>query len=166
MFESDSTEKLLHYAVGVLARRAHSRGELEEKLLAKAKVEEVRVVLSRLEELNLLNDERYAYNFALWRMQQDGWGPAKALHFLLRRRVEAPLARSAVERVRHELGDTTLIQDYLNKHWNRRAAPNDRQSIQKLISRLQRRGFQEETIYSALRQIIPAAAWQRFERGD
>ncbi len=166
MLESDSTEKLLHRAVAALARRAYSRGELEEKLLSKAKEEDVRVVLTRLEGLNLLNDERYAYNFALWRMKQDGWGPAKALHSLLRRRVEAPLAKSAVERVRLELGDTNLIQSYLGKRWTRHAAPNDRKSIQKLISHLQRRGFQEETIYSALRQIIPAAAWQRFERGD
>ncbi len=166
MIENESTEKLLHAAVRALARRAYSRGELEARLCLKAQEEEVRIVLRRLEELNLLNDGQYAYNFALWRMKQDGWGPAKALHSLLRRKVEPQLAKAAVDRVRRELGDAYLLQNYLNSYSSRHETPHDRKSIQKLISRLQRRGFQEEVIHGVLRKTIPAAAWYRFERGD
>jgi len=164
--DGESTEKLMNQAIRALARRAHSRGELEARLRLKAEEGEVSDVLRRLEELNLLNDEQFAYNFALWRMKQDGWGPAKALHSLIRRRVEPQLAKSAVERVRRELGDARLLQEYLDRYGGRHEPPRDRKSIQKLISRLQRRGFQEDVILAVLRQIIPPAAWQRFERGD
>ncbi len=165
--DSDSTERVLQNAVRALARRAHSRGELKDKLLRKVTDEEqVGEVLRRLEELNLLNDGQFAYNFALWRMRQDGWGPAKAVHGLLRRGVDPRLAKEAVERVRHELGDACLLEDYLKKYTCRHVVPTDRKSIQKLIARLQRRGFQEDIIYGVLRQVLPPEAWQRFDRGE
>ncbi len=163
---SESIEKLLGKAVRALARRAYSRGELEARLRGNADEAEVTAVLSRLAELNLLNDAQYAYNFALWRMKQDGWGPAKVLQSLLRRRVDAPLANAAVDRVRREIGDVCLLRNYLNKYSSRHGTPQDRTSIQRLISRLQRRGFPEEVIYSVLRQVIPTAAWRCFETGD
>ncbi len=166
MIESESKNRLLRRAVRALARKPHSRGELEARLSPGADVTEVQQVLVRLEDLNLLNDEQYAYNFALWRMKQDGWGPAKALHALLRRRVAPNLAQAAVERVRREAGDACLLQEYLRGYSRKHQLPQDRKSIQRLISRLQRRGFPEEVIYGVLRQLLPAASWHCFDRGD
>jgi SOS response regulatory protein OraA/RecX len=150
----------------LLARRAYSRGELEARLCADPDEAGLEAVLRRLEELNLLNDEQFAYNFALCRMMQDGWGPIKVLHSLLRRRVEAHLAESAIERVRQEIGDGSLLQGFLADYCSKHRLPEDRRSIQRLVSRLKRRGFAEETIYSVLRRTIPAEAWRCFDSGD
>ncbi len=166
MSESETANKLLQKAVRALARKSFSRGELEARLRSGADAEDVNHVLERLEELNLLNDEQYAYNFALWRMKQDGWGPAKVLHALLARHVEERLAQTAIERVRKEAGDAPLLEEYLRGFAGKHGLPRDRKSIQKLILRLQRRGFPDEVIRRVLGQVIPAAAWQRFETGE
>lgn len=166
MIEGESAKRLLHKAVRTLARRAHSRGELRAKLRSGADEEDVNLVLQRLEELNLLNDEQYAYDFAHSRMKQDGWGPIRVLHSLLRRFIEPHLAESAIERIRREKGDRHLLEGYLQGYCSKHGLPRDQRSIQRLISHLQRRGFQEETIYSTLRQAIPATAWRCFDRGD
>jgi SOS response regulatory protein OraA/RecX len=166
VIEGESAKKLLQKAGRLLARRAYSRGELEAKLRSQAEEKEIQAVLGRLEELNLLNDEQYAYNFAHCRMRQEGWGPLKVLHALLRREVASHLAESAIERVRQETGDGPLLQEYLEGYCTKHGLPQDRKAIQKLVSRLRRRGFQEEIIYGILRQKIPAAVWRRFDTGD
>jgi SOS response regulatory protein OraA/RecX len=166
VIEGESAKKLLQKAGRLLARRAYSRGELEAKLRSRAEEKEIRAVLDRLEELNLLNDEHYAYNFAHCRMRHEGWGPLKVLHALLRHEVASHLAESAIERVRKETGDGPLLQEYLAGYCAKYGLPQDRKAIRKLVSRLRRRGFQEEVIYSVLRQNIPAAVWHRFDTGE
>ncbi len=167
MTEEDSAKRLLHQGVRALAQRAYSRRELEAKLRSRAAGQDVEPVLRRLEELNLLNDEQYSYNFALRRMKQDGWGPAKVIHSLVRHLVEPQLAEAAVDRVRRETGDVRLLEEYLQACTDKRGLPQDRKSVQKLVSRLQRKGFQEDVIYTVLRRMIPAAAWKnRFDTGD
>ncbi len=166
MIEGESARKLMQKAGRLLARRAYSRGELEARLCADPDEAGLEAVLRRLEELNLLNDEQFAYNFALCRMMQDGWGPIKVLHSLLRRRVEAHLAESAIERVRQEIGDGNLLQGFLAGYCSKHGLPEDRRSIQRFVSRLKRRGFSEETIYSVFRRTIPAEAWRCFDTGD
>jgi SOS response regulatory protein OraA/RecX len=166
VIEGEPAKKLLQKAGRLLARRAYSRGDLEMKLRRQADEDVTQAVLARLQELNLLNDEQYAYNFAHCRMRQDGWGPVKVLYALLRHGVASHVAESAIERVRVEAGDGTLLLQYLEGFCARHGMPQDRRTIQKLVSRLRRRGFQEEVIYEVLRQKIPAAAWQRFETGD
>lgn len=166
MIEGESARKLLQKAGRLLARRAYSRGELEAKLRSHAEEPKIREVLLRLQELNLLNDEQYAYNFAHCRMRQEGWGPLKVLHALLRREIASPVAESAIERVRRETGDGPLLSEYLDGYFAKRGKPQDRKGLQKLVSRLRRRGFQEAVVYDVLRQKVSAAIWQRFDTGD
>jgi regulatory protein len=51
---------LRNRAIGLLARREHSRAELARKLMAHAESEEVFRLLDELESEGLLSDERYA----------------------------------------------------------------------------------------------------------
>ncbi len=150
----------------LLGRREYSRGELRRKLLRHAVDVEVDRVLDRLEGLKLLNDSEYAYNFALSRMRQHGWGPLKVLDSLRRREVAAQVAALAVERVHRESDEAALLREYLRTHLSKRGAPKDRKDIHKLISHLRRRGFEDGVIYEALRRGVPAAAWKKFEIGE
>jgi len=159
------TKKLLSKAGNLLARKAHSRGELREKLLRFGDMQSVEAALDRLQELNLLNDGEYAYNFASRRATQEGWGPLRVRQALLRRRVAPQLVDSALERVKAECGDTAL-REYIEKHCEKTGWPQDRKGIQRLIGHLRRRGFHEESIISALRPRIQASVWQRFDTGD
>jgi len=158
-------KKLLSKAGNLLARRPHSRGELREKLLRSGDEQSVEAALDRLQELNLLNDREYAYNFASRRVAQEGWGPLKVRQALMQRRVASALVDDTLERVAGECGDTAL-RAYVEKHCRKTGWPHDRKGIQRLIGHLRRRGFHEDSIISALRLRIPASVWQRFDTGD
>jgi regulatory protein len=157
---------LLKKAGALLARRAYSRGELCEKLVRIAGGIPVEDVLDRLEQLNLLNDADYAYNFALYRVRQEGWPPARVQQCLVRRQVEQSVIDSALERVRHELGADAPLARCLHKYCRNRGTPEDPKSVRKLVLYLRRRGFDEDSIISGLKQIIPEAKWQHFETGE
>jgi regulatory protein len=164
--EADPNKKLLQKAGSLLARRSHSRGELRDKLAAHGGAVEVETVLDRLERLNLLNDTDYAYNLAVRWIRQEGWGPIKVHHLLMRRHIAAPVADSAIDRVRLEISDEVALESYLKRLCRTHPLPGDRRGIHKLFLSLQRRGFPEEAIWSVLRKRIPLAAWQIFETGE
>ncbi len=164
--EAELQKKLLKKAGRLLARRAHSRYELREKLSKLASEKDLNVLLDRLEQLKLLNDADYAYNFAFYRIAQDKWGPIKVQHFLLRQYVTPQIVESAIDRVRQEMSDSDVLMEYLRQYFQKKRSPGNRKEIKKLILHLQRRGFYQNTIYSVLQEMIPAGAWQDFEPGE
>jgi regulatory protein len=164
--EADPNKRLMQKAGKLLAVRARSRGELRLKLSSLAEEAQLEEFLDRLQELDLLNDAEYAYNFAVRRFRQDGWGPAKVFHSLLRHHVAPPAAESAIERVRQQTGDELLLQEYLERYFRKSEIPRDRKGIQKLVCHLRRRGFHEDIIFQILRRRIPAAAWGHIDTGE
>jgi regulatory protein len=166
VIQAEISKKLMNRAGRLLGRRAYSRGEMRLKLLRDAEAEQVDSVLDRLEELKLLNDEEYAYNFALCRMVQEGWGPLKARQALIRRQITPQVADAAVDRARGSGDEAVMLRVYLDRISQKGGLPQDRKGIQKLISHLRRRGFYDVTIFRVLRQLVHAAAWRCFEIGD
>jgi SOS response regulatory protein OraA/RecX len=139
---------------------------LRAKLTSLGEAQQIESVLDRLERLNLLNDADYAYNSASRWIKQDGWGPIKATHRLLRRQVPAEIAAAAINQVRQEISDTDALEAFLERQSRTRSLPCDRKGIHKLIMSLRRRGYPEEAIWSVLRLRIPAAARQNFDTGE
>ncbi len=164
--ESDCIKKLMQKAGSLLARRAYSRGELQDKLASIGEPQQVESVLDRLEQLNLLNDAEYSYNSASRWIRHDGWGPTKARDLLLRRKVPASLAEAAIDRVRQEISEAEALEAYLKRRCRTRPLPEDSKGIHKLVVSLGRRGYSPEVICSVLRQKIPTAAWQHFDTGE
>jgi SOS response regulatory protein OraA/RecX len=163
---TDLQKKLLNRAGTLLGRRSYSRGEMRAKLSNLADSSDVDAALDRLESLNLLNDSDYAYNFASSRIRLQGWGPIKVRHALLRREVSAQVVDAAIARVRRETGDEEVLRDYLDRYCIKHGVPGNRRALQKLVAHLERRGFGDAAIYSALRRVIPAGVWECFETGE
>jgi regulatory protein len=158
---------LMQKAGAFLARRAYSRGELKRKLAAMAEDSEIESALNRLEQLNLLNDADYAYNFALQRIRQQGWSPAKVQDALIRRQVCEAVIENVLDRIRRETPEQPVfVMEYLRKRYSRSGLPLDPKGIRDLIRHLHQRGFEDELIFAALRELIPASALQPFETGD
>ena len=157
---------LLKKAAALLSRRPYSRGELRITLQSFSNEVSPEPVLDRLEQLNLLNDMEYAYNFALYRIQGEGWGPAKVKISLLRRHVAGSVIDCALERVRAELGEASLLAEYIKKHCAKQGLPTTPKDIRRLALHLSRRGFEENDILDALKRVIPPALLQRLETGD
>jgi SOS response regulatory protein OraA/RecX len=164
--DADSCKLLLKKAGTLLARRAYSRGELREKLRKTAQAAEVESVLDRLEKLNLLNDLDYAYNFALCRVRQEGWGPAKLRESLLRRAVAQETVEAALKRVFDEVDPRSALADHVRKRFGKSGLPSDIPGVRRLILQLRRRGFDDDTIRGALKTIVPAALLERLETGE
>jgi SOS response regulatory protein OraA/RecX len=157
---------LLKRAGALLARRAYSRFELQKKLSAVAGEHPVESVLDHLEQLKLLNDADYAYNFAYRRIRQQGWSPEKVRSALLQHHIEQTSIEIALQQVRNESDDASTILEYAKRHCGKRGFPTDLKGIRKLILHLRHRGFDEETIFGALKGIIPVDFLQRLEPGD
>jgi regulatory protein len=159
-------KKLLEKAGAFLARRAHSRGELKQRLMRLAPEPEVESALDRLEQLNLLNDQEYAYNFALCRMKQDGWGRAKIYASLLRRQIPESAIDSALERAWNELDEESALSEYLKRRFWKKKLPKDPNVLRKLVVHLRRRGFDEENISRVLKRMFPAELMRHLDTGE
>lgn len=164
--EAEAQKLLLKKAGALLARRSYSRAELGSRLAKFADKMQVETALDRLASLNLLNDEDYAYNFALRRIKEQGWSPARVIDSLLRCKVEQPAIDSAMARVRNEEGLENLLDSSMKQYCKKNGLPSDPKDIRRLISHLRRRGFDEDDVYRALRQAMPDAALQSFETGE
>ncbi len=164
--DADLQKIILKKAGSLLARRSYSRQELRNKLLGFADKSQIESALDRLEQLNLLNDADYAYNFALRRTRQEGWGPTKILDSLLRRKVDPATIESALERVRNELGDESILVEYIRKRCAKQGMPADVRGVRNLVLHLRRRGFGEDMIFSALKQVLPSTLRERFYTGE
>jgi SOS response regulatory protein OraA/RecX len=164
--EQEVKLKLMNKAGRLLSHRLYSCGEMRLKLLPFANEQEVDAALTRLKELNLLNDGNYAYNLALFQIAKQGWGPAKAFHSLLRHKIAPEEAQLAIERVEKEESYEVALTRFLEKSFRKSPVPQNRSDLTRLINRLRRRGFADATIFNTLRQKIPAAVWRTFDSGE
>ena len=163
----DIHKLLLKKAGALLARRAYSRMDLQTKLAEFADEQQVESALQHLERLNLLNDSDYAYNFALRRIRQHGWSPARVQNALLAHHVGRRLSSAHWNKFAWSRAvKNRCIREYVHKRYGKRGLPADPKGVRKLILHLRQRGFDEETIFGALRGDIPDAVLKHFETGE
>jgi regulatory protein len=111
-----AAEALWEYALRVLGRRACSSGELRQKLLRRAeRAEDIGPILARLKDCGYLDDRRYAEGFSVARRDNQGFGRARVLGDLRKRRVAPAVAAEAVEAAYHDSDETALIEAYLRR---------------------------------------------------
>ena len=117
-------EALWGYALRVLGARAHSTGELRQKLRRRAaQAGDVEAVLARLKESQYLDDRGFAENFAAARLGGKSLGRRRVLNDLRQRRVAPSTAESAVEKVYRDVDEEALIEDWVRRKY--RLAPRD-----------------------------------------
>jgi regulatory protein len=153
-------------AAALLSKRAYSRGELRKKLAPITQDDLLEKTLDQLEQENLLNDAEYAYNLALHRMHQCGWGPAKVKEELLRRDIDPDVSQQAIKRGLSEADTETFLSACIEKRYKKLGSKNDPKEIKKLVLYLARRGFDENQILCALKRILPPDVFRCFETGD
>jgi SOS response regulatory protein OraA/RecX len=164
--DQDIQKLLIRKAGALLARRSFSRGELRIKLAKFGDSLQVEKALDRLVTLNLLNDADYAYNFALGRMDEQGWGPAKVIDSLLKRQIEQQTINSVMARIREERKEENPVESCMKQYCRKNGTPSNPKDVKRLASHLCRRGFDEDDVYRALRHSMPDALPQNFETGE
>jgi len=111
-------DKLLNVALRALGGRAHSSGELREKLRRRAQNnEDVDAVLGKLKEAGYLNDRSFAENYAAARLQNQGLGKMRVLRDLRQRRVAPKLAEQVTEQTYQKTNEADLIEEFLRRKY-------------------------------------------------
>jgi len=148
---------LWEYALKTLSRRAHSVGELRQKLANRAaRREDIDDILARLKEHRYLDDRRYAEGFAAARLTNDKLGKSRVIGELRRRRVAPPLAGSIVEKVYEGVDEEALIEAWIRRKY--RATPREclfqeDKDLASAYRRLLHAGFRPGNIVKVLKRF-------------
>lgn len=139
--------ELRRRAIGLLARREHSRAELARKLAADGTPEEIDTVLAQLETEGLLSNARYAEAYV--RSHGDRFGAAKLRQTLRSKGVEPELSESQITALPDEIERARAV-------WARKfgTAPPDAREWARQARFLQSRGFTVDVIRRLLKEPI------------
>ncbi len=150
-------EGLFNYALKALGGRAHSTGELREKMKRRTEnLDDVEHVLTRLKESRYLDDQRFAEGFATARLSNEGFGKTRVLQDLRQRRVAAALAEKTVGQVYQEVDESALIEDWIRRKYRsvpREGLFQEKKDLASAYRRLLRAGFRTGEIIRVLKKF-------------
>jgi len=151
------SEGLWAYALRVLGSRAHSTGEMREKLGRRAEnAEDVEGILARLKESQYLDDRQFAEGYATARLSNERFGKSRVLQDLRHRRVSNSLAEKTVQTVYQDVDEGALIEEWIRRKYRTAERESLFQSDKDLASayrRLVRAGFKTGEIVKALKKF-------------
>ena len=146
-------ERTMQRAVKLLAAKPRSVAELRERLLEKQWTNEAIVdgVLEKLREYGYLNDERFAFGFASYRVKQKPVGRRRMERDLTMKKVSKETASEALDLVYEETPEADLIDRAIEKRVRLRGKPKTRAEVKSLFDHLLRRGFSYDLIAEKVR---------------
>ena len=142
-------------AIKLLAAKPRSVAELRERLLQKKGIdgEIVETVISRLQEYGYLDDERFAFSYASFKVKQRPVGRRRLEQDLKFKKVESGVANEALELVYAETSEEQLIDQAIAKRLRIRGRPKNRAEAKSLFDHLLRQGFQFELVSEKVRSL-------------
>jgi regulatory protein len=151
-------ERTFQRAVKLLAAKPRSVAELRERLLEKEWTNEliVEAVLAKLVEYGYLNDERFAFGYASYKVRQKPVGRQRLQRDLKLKKVDRETADEALKLVFEETPEEELIDRAIEKRTRLRGLPRTRSETKSLIDHLMRQGFSYELIANKVRAISAA----------
>jgi regulatory protein len=148
---------LWEYALKVLAGRAHSTGELRQKLSRRAeRAEDTDEILARLKQDGYLDDRRYAESYAASRLSGEKFGRTRVIHDLRQRRIAPALAEQTVGKVYREVDEVALIEEWVRRKYrtaDREKLFADEKDLAAAYRRLARAGFRSGEILKVLKRF-------------
>src|SRR5438270_12989843 len=150
--------RTLQRAVELLAAKPRSVAELRERLLEKEWADEASVTyaLAKLKEYGYLDDERFAFGFASYRVRQKPVGRQRLARDLKTKKVSKETADAALELVYQETPEEELITRAIEKRTRLRGRPTTRQETKSLYDHLLRLGFSYDLIIRKVREASAA----------
>jgi regulatory protein len=150
-------EELWNYSLRTLGGRAHSSGELRQKLLRRAAEEsDVAETIERLKESGYLNDSRFAESFANARLTNDQLGSARVVRDLRQRRVAPGLAEEKVREVYRDVDEEKLVEEFVRRKYRmavREGLFAEEKDMAAAYRRLARAGFRTGAILKVLKRF-------------
>jgi len=153
--DADMRRKIFERAVKLLAAKPRSVAELRERLLrGKTTNEEVvETVISRLREYGYLDDERFAFSYASYKVKQKPVGRRRLQTDLKLKKVDSGVANEALELVYATTPEEQLIDQAIEKRLRIRGKPKNRAETKCLFEHLLRHGFEFELVSDKIRSL-------------
>ena len=150
--------RTLQRAVKLLAAKPRSVAELRERLLEKGWADESAAdyALAKLKEYGYLDDERFAFGFASYRVRQKPVGRQRLARDLQTKKVSKETADAALELVYQETPEEELIARAIEKRIRLRGRPATRQETKSLYDHLLRLGFSYDLVIRKVREASSA----------
>ena len=152
---TDLRRKTFERAIKLLAAKPRSVAELRERLLRGKNTDEatVETVISRLREYGYLNDERFAFGYASYKVKQRPVGRRRLERDLKVKKVDSGVANEALELVFAETSEEQLIDQAIAKRLRIRGKPKNRAETKSLFDHLLRQGFDFELVGEKIRSL-------------
>jgi regulatory protein len=152
---TDLRRKTFERAIKLLAAKPRSVAELRERLLRGKNTDEatVETVISRLREYGYLNDERFAFGYASYKVKQRPVGRRRLERDLKFKKVDSGVANEALELVFAETPEEQLIDQAIAKRLRIRGKPKNRAETKSLFDHLLRQGFDFELVSDKIRSL-------------
>ncbi len=146
-------ERTFKRAATLLAAKSRSVAELRERLLEGRHTNEeiVEAVIARLREYGYLDDERFALNYASWKVKQRPIGRRRLQRDLTMKKVEPAVAEGALKQVFEETPEEDLIDLAVEKRTRLRGKPKTHAEAKSLFDHLLRQGFSFELVSEKVR---------------
>ena len=151
--EAAGSRRAFNSALNSLDYRDHSEKEIRAKLLRKHDADYVDEAVEKLIELDLVNDERYAENYARELFERKKFGKMRIKSELRAKGISADIANAAVEELfeEEEPDNVQRIVDIIGKRYYNRM--NDEVGRKKVFSALQGMGYSFSDIREAMSEF-------------
>lgn len=151
--EAAGSRRAFNSALNSLDYRDHSEKEIRAKLLRKHDADYVDEAVEKLIELDLVNDERYAENYARELFERKKFGKMRIRSELRAKGISADIANAAVEELfeEEEPDNVQRIVDIIGKRYYNRM--NNEVGRKKVFSALQRMGYSFSDIREAMSEF-------------
>ncbi|HEX8070351.1 MAG TPA: regulatory protein RecX [Pyrinomonadaceae bacterium] len=145
--------RTLQRAIKLLAAKPRSVAELRARLLEKEWADEAAVdaALAKLKEYGYLDDERFAFGYASYKVRQKPVGRQRLARDLHMKQVDRATTEQALALVFDETPEAELIDRAIAKRTRLRGRPRTRQEVKSLFDHLLRLGFSYDLIMDKVR---------------
>jgi regulatory protein len=149
-----SEEALYAAALRALMRRAYSVFEMRTYLERRAEDAALaRNVVARIRQEKLVDDERYALEFARLHARTRRQGRYRIQRELRARGVPDKHIEAAIEQTFAETDETALVRKVIERRLRAARGPMDQKKVASLYRMLQRSGFDSQLIQRELRAV-------------
>ncbi len=149
----DSEPALYDAAVKILSRRAHSVSEMKKALIRRTADEDlIQKVLARLKQNGLIDDARYAKQFARQRTEIRHQGKYRVARELRARGVPDRHIETAVEEAAANSDEAAMVRQRIQRKLKFLRGEIDDRKIASLYRTLLRAGFSSDTIRAELKR--------------
>ncbi len=148
--EEGDLRAVMGAAYAILARSAHSREQVRQKLERKGFAAElIGLCLNRLDQRGYLDDADVARRWAQVMLKERCWGLFKAEQQLEQRGIDRELARQALGEAQRDFPQIDGARQALAGRFGKGAAEIP---LPRVINFLRSRGFSAEVVYAAARE--------------